>query len=107
MALQLPHRGAATGRACSRAAYLIWKRLPVQHSLAVARRRPDPQRALDREDVRSSVYGVAQGRQLRYVGLAWSWIFLLFTVALAYLYKAPTRRRRRAERAEDVSEPLV
>ena len=46
------------------------------------------------EDVEASVHGVQQESQLRYIVLALGWLFILFTSAVAYLYRKERKRER-------------
>ena len=69
--------------------------LPVQHSLALDRVDDLTRNARSiSEDVRASIHGVEQQRQVRYVGLGLVWIFILFAVGTAALFKRELRRRR-------------
>lgn len=67
--------------------------LPVQHSLAVDRVEDLTRSARSiGEEVRASVHGVEEERRLHTIGLALSWVFILFTVGVVYLYKKEKQR---------------
>jgi len=69
--------------------------LPVQHSLALDRVDDLTRNARSiAEEVEASVHGVAQRSRLRQIGLALAWIFILFAVGVAHLYKKERRRQR-------------
>jgi len=71
--------------------------LTLQHSLAVDRV-DDLTRSTRSiaEDVRASIHGVQQESRLRYLVLGLGWVFILFTAAVAYLYKRECQRQRDA-----------
>jgi hypothetical protein len=77
-------------------AYLM-EALPVQHALDLERV-DDLTRAARSisEDVRAAVHGVREDLRMRWLGLGVAWIFILFTAAVAYLYRR--ERRGREER---------
>lgn len=71
--------------------------LPVQHSLAVDRVDDLTRNARSiSEDVRASMHGVEQQRQVRLLGLGLVWLFILLVVGAASLFKRELRRRREA-----------
>jgi hypothetical protein len=75
-------------------AYFI-EALTVQHTLAVSKVEDLTRSARSISDeVRAAIHSVAAGQQLRYLGLAVFWVFLLFVVGVAYLYKREQRGRR-------------
>jgi hypothetical protein len=75
-------------------AYFI-EAMTVQHALAVSKVEDLTRSARSiSEEVRSSVHSIAAGQQLRYLGLAVFWVFLLFVVGVAYLYKREQRGQR-------------
>jgi hypothetical protein len=76
-------------------AYYI-EALPVQHSLAVDRVEDLTRSARSiGEDVRAAVHGVEGEQYLRYIGLALVWGFILFAVAVMYMYKREKQQERR------------
>ena len=69
--------------------------LPVQHSLATDRVEDLTRNARTiAEEVRASIHGVREEIRLRYIGLAVTWVLLLFAVAIAFLYRQERRRAR-------------
>jgi hypothetical protein len=77
-------------------AYYI-EALTVQHSLSVNRTDDLTRSARSTaEDVRASIYGVGQSRQLRYLFLSLVWLFLLLAVTVAYFYRQEKRRQRKS-----------
>jgi len=67
----------------------------VQHSLAVGRVEDLTRTARSISDeVRAAIHSVAGGQQVRYLGLAVFWVFLLFVVGVAYLYKREQQGQR-------------
>lgn len=77
--------------------------LPVQHSLALERVEDLTRSARSvGEEIQASIHGVEQESSWRYVALALVWMFIVFTVSIAYLY----RRDRRSELARQRSDAV-
>jgi hypothetical protein len=69
--------------------------LTEQHSLSVDRTEDLTRTARSiSEETRGAVHAVAQQRQLRALGLTAAWIFILFSAAVAILYRREKRRGR-------------
>lgn len=69
---------------------------PVQHALDVDRVQDLARRARSiNDDVRAAVSGARQERRLHVLWLALAWVYLVFVVAVAYLYRREVTRARR------------
>ena len=69
--------------------------LPLQHSLAVDRVDDLTRSARSMaEEVQASIHGAEHKNQLRYLALALAWLFILFTIGVAYQYRKQRRRER-------------
>jgi len=72
-------------------AYLM-EALPVQHSLAVERVADLTRSARSVADqIRAGVHGATQDERLRYLWLAAAWLYIAFTLGVAYLYRQERR----------------
>jgi hypothetical protein len=69
----------------------------VQHGLDVERVEDLARTARSTsDDVRGAIHSIAQRTRLRHLGLAATWVFLLFAAGVAYLYKREKQRERRS-----------
>jgi hypothetical protein len=90
-----PKVGRYRSRLQQARAYYV-EALPVQHALAVDRVEDLTRSARSiGEDVRATIHGVEEEKRLRYIGLALSWVCILFAVAVGHTYKREKQRQRR------------
>jgi hypothetical protein len=89
-----PKVGRYRSRLQQARAYYV-EALPVQHALAVDRVEDLTRSARSiGEDVRATIHGVEEEKRLRYIGLALTWVCILFAVAVGHMYKREKQRQR-------------